>query len=56
MGENGIKKYLLSIEQMVNDSSTGVAALTHKSKFEGSNPATAGTGREKIVSKYLFNP
>ncbi len=40
---------------MVNDSSTRVEALTHKSKFEGSNPVAAGTGREKIVSKYLFN-
>jgi hypothetical protein len=45
----------ITVEQMVNDSSTGLEALTYYLKFDGSNPASAGAGREKIASKYLFN-
>ncbi len=39
---------------LVSGGSTVLEPLTHNQKFGGSNPATAGAGREKLVIK-VFN-
>jgi hypothetical protein len=40
---------------MTSSGNTEVELLTMILSLRVLNPATAGTGREKIVSKYLFN-